>query len=45
MDKYLDKEAPEQNEVLPPEYQKFLDEDSGYQEWLDKLDEDTEGCF
>ena len=41
MDKYLDKETPRDNEVLPPDYQKFLDKDEEYQEWLDEL----ENCF
>jgi len=36
---YIEKNAPPQDEVLPEDYQKAMDEDSDYQLFLDEIEE------
>jgi hypothetical protein len=44
-DEYLDKEACEHEECLPDDYQKFLEDDPYYEEWLDELSRTNESTF
>lgn len=44
-ERYLDKECREEKETIPPDYQKFLDNDINYRIWLDDINEQTESPF